>query len=235
MFDALLVQPIYNAFIFLTGVMPGGDAGLAIIAITVLMRAVLYPVFTSQIRSQMGMAAMQPELDAIKERYKDDREKQAREQIALFKKHKINPLATILVLIIQLVVMFALYFALFHEELPAVDAGFLYSFVPAPAQVSTSFLGVLDLLASHNAILAALVALSQFAAIKLTLGRTPVPKNLPPERAQAHRMQRGLMLYFMPGLIGVFSFFFPGAVGLYFLASNVLSIGQEWLIKHKFA
>lgn len=235
MFDAFLVQPIYNAFIFLTGIVPFNDAGLAIVAITVVMRVLLYPLYTSQIRTQMGMAALQPELEALKEKYKNDREKMAREQMTLFKRYKVNPLATILVLIIQLVVMLALYFALFHEKLPTVDTAFLYSFVEAPAHVSTTFFGVLDLLTPHHIVLAALVALSQYVAIALTLRRTPVSANLPPEKVQVQQMQQNLMLYFMPALMGVFSFFFPGAVGLYFLAGNVLSVGQEWLIKHKFA
>ncbi len=235
MFDTYLVQPLYNGFIFLTGIMPGADAGLAIIAITVLIRLVLYPVFTSQIRTQIGMAALQPELESLKDKYKNDRERMAREQMALFKRHKVNPLATIFVLIIQLVVMLALYFALFHEHLPAVDTDFLYSFVPAPAHVSTSFFGLLNLLTPHHFVLAALVALSQYVAIALTLRRTPVAANMPAERAQVQKMQQNLMLYLMPALIGGFSFFLPGAVGLYFLAGNVLSVGQEWLIKHKFA
>ena len=59
MFQTVLIQPIYNLFILLVGVMPHGDAGLAIVALTLLMRAALYPVFTSSIRTQMGMQAMQ--------------------------------------------------------------------------------------------------------------------------------------------------------------------------------
>ena len=57
--------------------MPHGDAGLAIIAITILMRVILYPIFTSQIRSQMGMQAMQPELEALKAKYKERKPKMA--------------------------------------------------------------------------------------------------------------------------------------------------------------
>ncbi|MEK7068241.1 MAG: YidC/Oxa1 family membrane protein insertase [Patescibacteria group bacterium] len=235
MFETILVKPIYNAFILLTGLMPGSDAGLAIIAVTILMRIVLYPVFTSAIRTQLGMAAMQPELESIKEKYANNREQLAREQMALFKRYKVNPLSGIASFAVQLVVMLALYFALFREGFPAVDQDLLYSFVHAPAVISTTFFGLIDLLTPNHLILSVLVALSQFAAIKLTLRRTPSQKSLTAEKAQVQRMQQNLLLYFMPGLMGVFSFFFPGAVGLYFLASNLLSLGQEWLIKHKFA
>lgn len=235
MFQTFLVQPIYNAFIFLTGLMPGGDAGLAIIAMVVIMRLVLYPVFTSQIKTQIGMAAMQPELEAVKEKYKNDREKLAREQMALFKKYKVNPLATLGALAVQLTILFALYFALFHEALPAVDETLLYSFVEAPAAISTTFFGLLNLLTPYHIILALLVGVSQYIAILFTVRRTPVANNLSAEKAQVQRMQQNMLLYVMPAFIGGFTFFFPGAVGLYFLAGNVISIGQEWLIKHKFA
>ena len=90
MFETFLVQPIYNIFIALVGIVPQGDAGLAIIALTLIMRLVLYPVFTASIRTQMGMTAMQGDVELIKEKHKDDKEALAREQMALFKKHKVK-------------------------------------------------------------------------------------------------------------------------------------------------
>src|ERR1051326_1199083 len=109
MFQTILIQPIYNLFIFLVGVMPHADAGLAIIALTLLMRAVLYPVFTSSIRTQMGMQAMQGELDVVTERYKNDKDALARERMTLLKKYKVNPLSGFASLVVQLVLLIALY------------------------------------------------------------------------------------------------------------------------------
>src|SRR3989344_5529740 len=65
MFETYLVQPIYNIFIALVGVVPHGDTGLAIIALTIIMRLVLYPVFTASIRTQMGMTDMQGDIELI--------------------------------------------------------------------------------------------------------------------------------------------------------------------------
>src|SRR3989344_2890243 len=121
MFQTFLVQPIYNGFVYLVGHMPFGDVGFAIIAITIIMRVVLYPVFTASIRTQMGMQAMQPELDQVTERYKNDKEALTRERIALLKKYKVNPFAAIVALAIQLTVIIALYFALFHEGFPDIN------------------------------------------------------------------------------------------------------------------
>jgi YidC/Oxa1 family membrane protein insertase len=234
MFQTLFVQPIYNIFVALVDVVPGGDTGLAIIALTILMRIVLYPVFASSIRTQMGMQAMQGDLEVVKEKHKGDKEALAREQIALFKKHKVNPLAGFGALVIQLVVIIALYFALFREGFPAINTNLLYSFVSAPGAVSTSFFGLFDLLAKHNIVLAILVGLSQGVAIWLTLGRTPKATNVSSDQAAVQQMQQRLMLYMMPIVMAVTSYFFASAVGLYFLTSNLFSVGQEWYIRRQF-
>lgn len=231
MFTTFLVQPIYNLFVFLIGHMPQGDAAFAIIAMTLIMRAVLYPVFTASIRTQMGMQAMQPDLDAAEAKYKNDKEALTRERLALLRKHKVNPFAGFGALIIQLVVLIALYFALFREGFPAIDGSLLYSFVQLPAQVSTTFFGLVDIMAPHHIVLAFLVGATQYIAILLTLRRTPSPTN--PDKEAAHKMQSALMLYFMPALMAIVSYTFPAAVGVYFITGNLVSIFQEWVLKRQ--
>ncbi|MBP7770513.1 MAG: membrane protein insertase YidC [Candidatus Pacebacteria bacterium] len=231
MFTTFLVQPIYNLFVFLIGHMPQGDTVLAIVVLTLIMRAVLYPIFTSSIRTQMGMQAMQPDLDAAEAKYKNDKEALTRERLALLKKHKVNPFAGFGALIIQLVVLIALYFALFREGFPVIDESLLYSFVSMPAQVSTVFFGLFDILTPHNIVLAILVGLTQYLAIRLTLRRTPSPTN--PEKEAAHKMQSALMLYFMPALMAIVSYTFPAAVGVYFVTGNLVSVFQEWVLMRK--
>ncbi len=231
MFTTFLVQPIYNLFVFLLGLMPQGDAVFAIVAMTLIMRAVLYPIFTSSIRTQMGMQAMQPELEAAEEKYKGDKEALTRERMALLKKHKVNPFAGFGALVVQLVVLIALYFALFREGFPEINQALLYGFVHMPAAVSTNFFGLLDILSPHNIVLAFLVGLTQYLAIRLTLLRTPSPTH--PDKATAHKMQSAMMLYFMPMLMAVVSYTFPAAVGVYFVTSNLVSLFQEWVLKRQ--
>ncbi len=233
MFETFLVQPIYNLFVALAGVVPQGDAGLAIILLTLLMRLVLYPVFTASIRTQMGMAAMQSDIEIIKEKHKGDKEALAREQMALFKKHKVNPLAGFGALFIQLAVIIALYYALFNEGFPVIKTSLLYSFVQAPEAISTSFFGLINLLEPHHVVLALLVGLTQYFAIQLTLSRTPNPHPHGSDKAAVARMQQNMMLYLMPVVMAVTSYYFAAAVGLYFVASNVFSLGQEWIIRRQ--
>ncbi len=232
MFEELLIKPLYNGFVFLIDLMPGGDVGLAIIVLTLIVRAIFYPAFAASIRTQMAMAAIQPEIDEINNKYKDNIEERARRTMALFKEKKVRPLAGLLALLVQIPIFIALYFVFFREGLPTIDTALLYSFVSVPAMVQTTFLGFIDLLATHNIALAAAVGGTQYLVTKLSLARTPA-KVATPEAQMAHSMQRSLMLYFLPGLMTVLSYAFPAGVGLYFATGNVISIAQEFYIKRQ--
>lgn len=235
MFETLLIQPLYNGFIALVLVMPGGDMGLAIIALTLIMRVVLYPVFTASLRTQMGLQAAQGELEVVNEKYKKNPEERMRKTRELFQKHNIRPLMGFAAIFVQFAVFIALYFALFREGFPEVDTTLLYAFVNTPATISTNFFGLIDLLQSRNAILALVVALTQYVTVRFTITRTAAASNLSPERAQAQRMQQSMLLYAMPVLMGVVSFFFLSAFGLYLAVGNLISLGQEWLIRKHLA
>lgn len=232
MFEVLLVKPLYNAFVFLIGVVPGGDVGVAIIVLTLVVRAIFYPAFTASIRTQMGMQAAQGELDEINLKYKDNPKVRTEKTLALFKEKKIRPLAGLLALLIQIPIFIALYLVFFREGLPNIEASLLYSFVAAPEVVKTNFLGLLDLLSAHNVILTVLVGGTQYLVTRLSLARTPT-KASTPEKEAAHRMQRNLMLYMLPGLMTVLTYTFPAGVGLYFLTGNLVSVAQEWYLRRQ--
>jgi YidC/Oxa1 family membrane protein insertase len=235
MFHTLLINPFYNAFIFLVGIMPNGDVGLAIIAMTVLIRLIFYPLFASNIRTQMGMQALQGELDEINTKHKDDPQERGRLTMDLFRKHKVRPLSAFLSLLVQIPVFIALYYAFFREGLPNIATDILYSFVHAPAMVNTHFLGFLDMLAVHNIVLAVLVALFQYAVVRFSFMRMGTKKTSEKrsEKERAQDLQRQMMLYFLPGLMGVVSYSVPAAVGIYFIAGSVISLAQEWLIQRQ--
>jgi YidC/Oxa1 family membrane protein insertase len=232
MFEELLIKPLYNAFVFLIGVVPGGDVGLAIIALTLVVRALFYPAFTASIRTQMGMQAAQPELDEINRKYKDDPKTRTERTIALFKEKKIRPLAGLVALAIQIPIFIALYLVFFREGLPTIETSLLYPFVSIPTVVQTNFLGVLDLLSAHNIILTVIVGGTQYLVTRLSLARTPA-KASSPEKEATHRMQRTLMLYMLPGLMTILTYTFPAGVGLYFVTGNLVSIAQEWYLRRQ--
>jgi YidC/Oxa1 family membrane protein insertase len=238
-FHTLLINPFYNAFIYLVGVMPHGDVGLAIIAMTLVMRAIFYPLFASNIRTQMGMQAVQGELDEINKQYKDNPEERGRRTMELFKEHKVRPLSAFLALLVQIPVFISLYYAFFREGLPKIATQLLYPFVHAPAVVNTNFLGFLNLLTPHNIVLACIVALLQYGVVRFSLSRMKKPN--PPvggpkaqtDKDRAQALQQQMMLYFLPGLMGIVSYSVPAAVGIYFSAGSVVSLAQEWVIQRQ--
>lgn len=230
MFQTYLVEPLYNMFIFLIGIMPGGDVGLAIIILTLMVRIVFYPAFTASIRTQMGMQAIQGELDEINKKYKDNAEERGRRTMALFKEHKVRPFASIVALMVQIPIFLALYFTFLREGLPSISTNLLYSFVPVPDAINIEFLGILNLLSAHVIPLALLVGGLQYLVARYSLARTPRP-GVAKERAAVHHMQQRMILYFLPAVIGVVSYSLPAAAGLYFAVGNIISLGQEWLIR----
>ncbi len=232
MFETFFIKPLYNVFVYLIGVMPVGDVGLAIIAMTLIIRILFYPAFAASIRTQMGMQAAQAELDEINKKYKDSSEERARHTLELYKSKKIRPFAGFVAILVQLPIFIALYFALFRESLPKIAENLLYSFVQVPQHINLNFLGFINLVAAHNILLSLLVGALQYVVAYLSMARIkPGLASLSKERQVAQKMQHNMMLYMFPALIAIIAYTLPAAVGIYFAATNLISIGQEWLIR----
>ena len=232
MFQTFLVEPLYNSFIYLISISPGGSVAIAIIVLTLIIRIIFYPAFTASIRTQMGMQAAQGEIEEINKKYKDNPTEKAKATMALYKEKKISPFASILAIAVQIPIFIALYIAFFREGLPKVDSALLYSFVHVPSQINLTFLGI-DLLSTHNILVAVAVGALQYMVIHFSLSRTPVPASLSEEKHLAQKMQQRLMLYFLPAFIVFISFSLPAAVGFYFATGNVVSLIQELLIRRQ--
>jgi YidC/Oxa1 family membrane protein insertase len=231
MFETLLVKPLYNIFVFLIGIMPGGEVGFAILVLTILIRVIFYPVFTASIRLQMGMARIQGEMDEINTKYKDDSTERAKQTLGLYKKHNLRPFAGFLAILVQIPVFIGLYFAFFREGLPNIATDLLYPFVAVPAQVNLNFLGILDLSVSHNLLLAVVVGFLQFLAIRPSIARTKAASgSVHPDKARVQAMQHNLMLYAMPVMYGTIAYTLPAAAGLYFGAMSLISLAQEVVV-----
>ncbi len=229
-YKGIFYRPLYNGLVFLIGLLPQGDIGLAIILFTIFVRLVLYPLSKSSIQSQRKMKELQPEIDKIREQYKENKDEQAKRTMALYSENNINPFSGILFLFIQIPLIIGLYQIFLRGGLPIVNAALLYSFVHVPAILpSMQFLGLINVAATHNIILAVLAAISQYFQAKYTL---PKPKAKDPNAKAsfqddfAHGM--GLqMKYMLPIFIGFFAYGVSGAVSLYWITNNLFSIAQE--------
>lgn len=225
-FHDTLYVPIYNALVYLVGVVPGGDGGLAVIALTLIVKLVTMPLALSALKTQRAMKQIEPELKKLREEYKDDKEKQAREMLELYKKHNIKPFASLLTIIIQIPILIALFFVFQNEALSQINVELLYSFVAVPAVVSTTFLGVFSIVGS-NLVLAIIAAATQFVHAWIAI---PVPKkggtSMQEEFGRAMALQARMIL---PLIIGAVAFT-SGALALYFITSNIVTILQELLV-----
>src|SRR5689334_9918091 len=99
-FSLILIYPLLNLLVFVYHYIP--DIGVAIILLTVLVRLLLLPSFHKQLKSQKAMAELQPKLEAVKEKYKGNKEAEAKALMELYKEHNVNPLSSCLPLLIQL-------------------------------------------------------------------------------------------------------------------------------------
>lgn len=109
MFTHLIVQPIFNLLVLVYALLPGHNFGLSLIIFTILIRLLMWPLVKRQLRQTKLMRGLQPELKRIKKEAKGDRQKESLMMMELYKERGVNPLATIPILIVQLIVLIGLY------------------------------------------------------------------------------------------------------------------------------
>lgn len=228
-FTIVLYAPIYNLLIFLVDILPGGDIGLAVIIVTIIVKLIIAPLTISALRTSRAMQAIQPEFKKLQEQYKDDKELQAKETFALYKKYKINPFASILTLFIQLPVVIALYYV-FRHEVVKFDPTVLYSFVHVPAVISNNFLGFFPL-SIHNIPLALLAALTQYLQARYAM---PLPPPAGADASASEQFNRSMaiqMRYMLPVFIGFIAWISSGAIALYFITTAIFTLAQELFMR----
>ena len=108
-FKAIFYQPLLDAIVLIYKYLPGHDFGVAVIILTVLIKFILYPLSAKGIKSQKALQDLQPKIKELQERFKDDKNRQAKEVMDLYKKEKINPFSGFLLLLVQLPILFALF------------------------------------------------------------------------------------------------------------------------------
>lgn len=230
-------DPVYNSLVFFIDVIPGGDVGMAIIVTVILVKVVLLPVSLKAARTQLIMHKMDPELRAIKEEYKDNREEQARRTLELFQANKVNPFSSILLLFIQIPIVIALYFSVSPGSaihLPDINAAYLYSFIPTPETVSMLFFGAIDI-AAKSLPLALLAGVTQFIYTRMSL---PIlaPRDPGAEASFKDDFNRSMQLqmrYVMPIIIFFAAYTISATIALYFVVSNLMTILQELIVRRK--
>lgn len=228
-YHTFFFDPLYNALVLLFRVLPWADAGVIIILLTILVRLIMFPLSRKAVLTQVKMAAIAPDLAKIKEQYRDNAEEQARRTLALYKEKGVNPFSGIFVIIIQIPIILALYRIFLH--FPEVNTSLLYSFVTAPEYANTTLFGFLDLV-TKSIPLALLAAASTFFQLRISTKGQTQPKGDSFGDNLARSMQTQ-MKYFFPVIVFFISYNISGVIALYWLTTNLFSIGQELFVRRK--
>jgi len=237
LFNTILYNPIYNLLVYLIDIIPGGDVGLAVIFLTIIVKLVLFPVSFGAVKTQMKMKLIEPELKEIQSKYKEKKEELAMKTFEIYKKNKINPFSSIIILFIQIPVIFALYFAIW-KGLPVIKTDVLYSFIPNPDQISMNFLGLIDVSQSKVFILALIAGVSQFFQAKLAMPnfKKPETKTGSKEISFKDEMMKGMHVqirYVLPVITFFISYSLISVIAIYWTVSNIFAIGQEYYIRKR--
>jgi YidC/Oxa1 family membrane protein insertase len=217
------MRPIFDLLMFLFHTV--GNFGVAIICLTLIVRAVMFPIAQKQFQSMAAMRKVQPKMKAIQERFKDDKQRQQQEILKLYQAEKINPAAGCLPILLQIPVFYALYkvllvsvemrhqpFVLWIKDLSAADPltpvnlfGLLHFTPPAMLAV-----GVLPIL----------VGATQYVSMKLN------PQPMDPAQAHVFALMPWVLVFVMAP--------FAAGLQLYWMTNNALTILQQWWLYRKF-
>lgn len=220
----LLHRPLVNLLVFLYENVTFHDFGLAIVALTLIIRLILFPLSHKTAQHQKIMQKMQPRIKELQERHKDNREAQTKAILELYKEHKISPFGPIPLLVVQGFILFAL-FNVFREGFSDKAFQDLYPFITRPEVITTTFLGMVSL-GLPNAVLVVLSAIAQFFQSKLSLPRTT--GTLSPQERMAKNM-----VFILPAITLLILWNLPAAIGLYWLTSTLFSIGQQAIVDRR--
>ncbi|MFC1801854.1 YidC/Oxa1 family membrane protein insertase [Patescibacteria group bacterium] len=232
-FNTFFYNPVYNGLVFLLSTFSWMDLGVAVIFLTIIIRLILLPLAKKSIQTQISVKKIEPKLNEIKERLKDDKEKQAREIMDLYRNEKINPFSSFFLVLIQIPVLLSLYFVLLKGGLPEINSDILYSFVNIPENIKMSFLGLVDI-TKGNLLLAFLTGLSQYFQIKLM--SVDLFKNKKSDGSFKGDLMKSMqfqMQFVMPIIIFFISYTLPSVIALYWTTSNIFMMAQEILIKRR--
>jgi YidC/Oxa1 family membrane protein insertase len=216
--DANILQPLID---IVNGVLKffHDNAGLswggAIIALTILTRAILIPLTYKQLKGMRALQALQPQIKEIQAKYKNDRQRMQQEMMRFYQENKVNPFASCIPLLAQLPIFFTL-FSVLRNELPA-DIGCQAGHCGAEA----SFLFINDLTAKATGT-ELIVLLVLYVGTQLISGMVM--------SLSADKSQR-MMMFVLPLVFIPFVISFPAGLVLYWITTNTWTIGQQYVIQ----
>jgi YidC/Oxa1 family membrane protein insertase len=250
-----VMQPLYYAvswvlqtFVnFFAHFFPKGQASgwawaLAIVGLVMVIRAALVPLFVRQIKAQRGLQLLQPEIKKIQAKYKDDRQKQAEELQKLYRETGTNPFASCLPIIVQMPFFFALYHVLSYGVQKGQTVGVLSQQMVDDAQkatifgapISQSLTGVWRIHPHPSyftaTVIVTVILIIAMTATTFTTQRQLMVKNMPSGVDNPLASQQKILLYVFPFMFAIFGINFPIGVLIYWLTTNLWTMGQQFYV-----
>jgi membrane protein insertase, YidC/Oxa1 family, C-terminal domain len=216
--------------------------GLSIVSLVIVIRIALIPLFVKQIKSMRNMQALQPKMKAIQERYKNDRQRQSEEMMKLYKETGTNPLSSCLPILLQSPFFFALYHVLSKiasgdtigslnqqlvdsaREAHIFGAPIAAKFMDDPGTVEALNASLLDV-RIVTAIMIVMMSASQFFT-----QRQLMQKNVDLTVKTPYMQQQKMLMYIFPIIFAVMGINFPVGVLVYWLTTNVWTMGQQMYV-----
>ena len=220
-----MTKPFFYAINWLNSLL--GNFGVAILAFTVFIRIVLYPLADKSYRSMAKMRALSPKLTKMREQYKDDRQKLNQEMMALYRQEKVNPAAGCLPILLQIPVFFALYKVL-YVSIEMRHAPF-FGWIKDLSEVDpTSIFNLFGLLPYSTALIPDFLNIGLWPiAMGLSMFIQQKLNPPPPDPIQAKIFQ------WMPIAFTFLLAGFPAGLVIYWTWNNTLSIIQQWYITRR--
>lgn len=255
-FDLLLIQPIFSVLIFIYGILPLRDLGIALIIFTIIVRLAMWPMVKKQLHQTKVMRQLQPQLATIKKKAKGNKQLESQMMLELYREKGINPFGQIGLLLVQLPVFIALFAVvrIITEEQHNIPK-FTYDFLEgipgvhdALNHVNSTFLGIIDLTKHATlpdggiywplALLAVVAAVLQYIQSKQLLPQPKEKRRLRDilkeqasgkdvDQAEMSALMTGKMIWLFPALTFLISMYLAGALVLYLVVSSAVAIIQQ--------
>ncbi|AZP18993.1 membrane protein insertase YidC [Streptomyces aquilus] len=218
--------------------------GLSIVSLVILIRICLIPLFVKQIKSTRAMQTLQPEMKKIQERYKNDKQRQSEEMMKLYKETGTNPLSSCLPILAQSPFFFALYHVLNgianNDTIGVINESLLASAqkahifgAPLAAKFTDSASDVAALDASLTTVrIVTAVMIVMMSASQFFTQRQLMTKNVDTTVKTPFMQQQKMLMYVFPVMFAVFGINFPVGVLVYWLTTNVWTMGQQMYVIH---
>jgi YidC/Oxa1 family membrane protein insertase len=223
-FTIIFYQPILNLLVFLYTTISFSDFGVAIILLTTIIRLILWPMSKSSIKSQKALQDLQPKIEELKVKYKDDKAGLSQATMALYKDNKVNPFSSCLPLLIQFPFLIAVY-QVFRDGV-SNKLDLVYPFITKPETINMISFGFLDL-GKPSVYLAVLAGAAQFWQARMMLAKKPEIKSGGAKDENMAAIMSKQMMYIMPALTVFIGISLPGGLTLYWFVLTLLTAVQQ--------